>query len=99
MTAQALSKMVREEIERNAIAWSTALARFLPFVISNYVMQQFGNPAVQVRAEDVATARKGGPAPPIALLSPCNGGGRTAVTCGGHHVAPAAQASCLTGAL
>jgi mono/diheme cytochrome c family protein len=39
-------------------------------LISNYVLQQFGNPAVRVTAEDVATARNGGPAPLLALLSP-----------------------------
>ena len=39
-------------------------------LISNYVLQQFGNPAVRVTADDVATARKGGPVPPLALVSP-----------------------------
>ena len=39
-------------------------------LISNYVLQQFGNPAARVKAEDVATARKGGPVPAIAVVSP-----------------------------
>jgi hypothetical protein len=40
-------------------------------LISNDVLQQFGNPVMKVTAEDVATSRKGGPAPPLALLTPC----------------------------
>lgn len=38
--------------------------------ISNYVLQQYGNPAVKVSAVDVAVLRQGGPIPLLARLQP-----------------------------
>ncbi len=38
--------------------------------ISNYVLQQYGNPAVKVSATDVAVLRQGGPIPLLARLQP-----------------------------
>jgi mono/diheme cytochrome c family protein len=37
--------------------------------VSNYVLTQYGNPAVKVTKEDVATVRNGGPTPLIARLA------------------------------
>jgi mono/diheme cytochrome c family protein len=38
--------------------------------VSNYVLQQYGNPAVKVSATDVAVLRQGGPIPLLARLQP-----------------------------
>lgn len=38
--------------------------------IANYVLTRYGNPAAKVTAEDVATARTGGPVPLLARLQP-----------------------------
>ncbi|MBB1600814.1 cytochrome C [Variovorax sp. UMC13] len=38
--------------------------------LANYVLGQFGNPAVSVRAEDVAQTRAGGPRPFLAKVQP-----------------------------
>jgi hypothetical protein len=38
--------------------------------ISNYVLQQYGNPAVKVSAADVTVLRLGGPVPLLAMLQP-----------------------------
>jgi len=38
--------------------------------ISNFVLQQYGNPAVKVSAADVAILRQGGPIPLLARLQP-----------------------------
>ena len=36
--------------------------------VSNYVLQQYGNPSVTVTAADLATIRQGGPTPLLAKL-------------------------------
>jgi mono/diheme cytochrome c family protein len=38
--------------------------------VSNYVLTQFGNPAVHVQAQDVAVVRAGGPKPLLARVGP-----------------------------